>query len=723
VSALEITTWPSLNATRPGRRRTISWEVLVAWLGLPWPEFAGDFQQRGWSPGTFTAHHRAGDCVELLHALGLDLDHCETVQQALRPWAGLRSVWHTTRRHMQGGLGPRLRVIVSLSRPVSRDEYRELWCYSNEHCGGLLDAGTKDPSRFWYCPGAADGSAVESGEIVGQPMPVDVVLGMWRENQGRAREPKAERTKAEPVDGTRHERYAAAALDREVSEVENALEGARNRTLNNAALALGQLVGAGALTRSVVEGALMSAAKRCGLPEREAERTIASGLGAGEKKPRALPEPTVATRKSEPQESGQAVAGEDTPEAQQAEAPATAPVLPRTLGQALPGAFALARRRQAGEELPVPVPWLGYAEALCGGFWPGCHVLVSGTGMGKTQAALQVSREAIRQGVPVAYVGLELDEEQVALRIAGEQAGMRWSHLYTGHATPEEIDYAEACCAELHDSPYYIETGDSCGWAPSRLSVLAEQLRRQHTKGPILVVVDFLQLISDEPDQHGRRLDVRERVGRASYLARDVARRFGVSVLLISSAARDKYSLLGSDLKEAGLCTKPLSNGHGSRRTIMRPDCLIGLGKESGEIEFSADSVTVLARWPVALDNGEALYICAVPKVRYRGAGWFALAFGRTFSEYHVESMDDLPTVERAGGRASVSDDVLRGRILETVAVGECTTRREVVAATDGSDGKLYRLLKDMIEAGEVVLPTAKRSNGGRSKDNANDVA
>jgi hypothetical protein len=58
--ALEITTWPSLNATRPGRRRTISWEVLVAWLGLPWPEFAGDFQQRGWSPGTFTAHHRAG---------------------------------------------------------------------------------------------------------------------------------------------------------------------------------------------------------------------------------------------------------------------------------------------------------------------------------------------------------------------------------------------------------------------------------------------------------------------------------------------------------------------------------------------------------------------------------------------------------------------------------------------------------------------------------------
>jgi len=82
--------------------------------------------------------------------------------------------------------------------------------------------------------------------------------------------------------------YAAAALRAEAGNVAAAKEGTRNSTLNTAAFALGTLVGAGSIDRADVEQALLDAALKCGLPDEEAERTITSGLDAGEREPRDL---------------------------------------------------------------------------------------------------------------------------------------------------------------------------------------------------------------------------------------------------------------------------------------------------------------------------------------------------------------------------------------------------------------------------------------------------
>ncbi len=89
--------------------------------------------------------------------------------------------------------------------------------------------------------------------------------------------------------------YAAAALAREVERVAQATEGTRNATLNEAAYNLGQLVGSGALAAGVVEDALTSAALAAGLGEREARRTIGSGLSAGRSQPRQVPERRLPT--------------------------------------------------------------------------------------------------------------------------------------------------------------------------------------------------------------------------------------------------------------------------------------------------------------------------------------------------------------------------------------------------------------------------------------------
>ena len=85
--------------------------------------------------------------------------------------------------------------------------------------------------------------------------------------------------------------YVAAAVEAEC----NALRGmgpdsGRNDRLNEAAFALGTLVGAGVLDRSDAEAALYSAAMECGLGEGETLKTMASGLDAGEAQPRDMSE-------------------------------------------------------------------------------------------------------------------------------------------------------------------------------------------------------------------------------------------------------------------------------------------------------------------------------------------------------------------------------------------------------------------------------------------------
>ncbi len=80
--------------------------------------------------------------------------------------------------------------------------------------------------------------------------------------------------------------WARSALTGEADTVRIAPEGTRNHALNRAAFCLGQIVGAGALHSAVVEAALLQSALHAGLGEREALRTLHSGLTAGIAHPR-----------------------------------------------------------------------------------------------------------------------------------------------------------------------------------------------------------------------------------------------------------------------------------------------------------------------------------------------------------------------------------------------------------------------------------------------------
>ena len=277
----------------------------------------------------------------------------------------------------------------------------------------------------------------------------------------------------------------------------------------------------------------------------------------------------------------------------------------KRLGAVLPGAVEQLRRRATGEEKPIPLPnWRNFAETMGGGLWPGLHVLTGGTGTGKSQFALQLALQAAQGGVPTLYVGLELDDLGLVARLlcmaAGDGAGIWWSSLYTGKGGGVQSDAKlrqldSAYSAELSRLPLYLDTDQGPhGWAYDQIGPAVEQLRAAHPEAngrPVLLVVDFLQLLGGEGNE-----DVRERIGKAAYQARQAARKHNAAILVLSSTARANYGTLG------GL----VLNGKGEPKTM--PAELVGMGKESGDIEYAADSALVIARATGELDDKGNVY-------------------------------------------------------------------------------------------------------------------
>lgn len=298
-----------------------------------------------------------------------------------------------------------------------------------------------------------------------------------------------------------------------------------------------------------------------------------------------------------------------------------------TLRDAAASALLLVERRASGKEKPIATPWSSVNRCLPGGgYWPGMHVLVGGTGAGKSAWALEVALHAAKNGAAVCYVGLELDSDQVALRLmANQNENVSWSHAYTGKEGIDQQAFADAA-AELSKlkAPFIIESGPPGGWPIDNLAHIAQEIRKEYKDGPALVVIDFLQIVGTSD---GTR-ELREKIGKAAYLARQVSREHGITVLLISSVARTKYNsadiLLSADLQPES--SDPASIGN--------PDSLVGLGKESGEIEYAADSVCALLR-ATAYDNEKnSPFVLAFAKVRAGKPHWAELRFnGARFTE------------------------------------------------------------------------------------------
>jgi hypothetical protein len=256
-------------------------------------------------------------------------------------------------------------------------------------------------------------------------------------------------------------RYGTRAIELEAQKVATATEGTRNPTLNEAAFALGQLEAGGEIAKGDARDALWQAAMSAGLGEREIEKTIESGLSAGNANPRSAPprdSPTISPQNGRVLHANGSGADESPANLSDDAAPAVSPV---------------------GDTVPEPVELLDWAPldlsiigrvkpeppSISGLFYAGTKHLVFGPhSASKTMLAAHAAVEVVQDGDVVLWLDVD---------------GGHPGDLY------ERFEQLGLTLAQVKDQVMYLRPEGSL--SENRAYVLAELCRERDVR---LAVID-----------------------------------------------------------------------------------------------------------------------------------------------------------------------------------------------------------------------------------------
>jgi replicative DNA helicase len=218
----------------------------------------------------------------------------------------------------------------------------------------------------------------------------------------------------------------------------------------------------------------------------------------------------------------------------------------------------------------APINLRPIAKAI-GKWWPGVHYLVGETKSGKSQLVLQEALAAAREGWVVAYLSLELSPEEVWSRLVADasqslaSATVSWSAILKGTANESAVSAAAAEIQPILER-VHVYASDALALTVDEITRLAEQARQVAPEGRLLIVLDYLQAI-------GGGGELRERIRSAALRLGAWCNRHKVPALVVSSAnTRGADSIL-------------------RKKVEGNPALYVGLGKESGEIEYSGQTV------------------------------------------------------------------------------------------------------------------------------------
>ena len=660
------TTWPGIFDPRGGRERRWTWRELADWLATPperlscapeAPKLELDEAKKrltAWSAATFVDGYRCGPGVQDAGAVLLDLDSSPELPET-KPERGApeldraalvavlgaalgdgadKVAWlaHTSPRAHPGAW--RWRVVVPLSRRVAGDEWREVCGFLR--CALLVAADCPaaeadlrwcEAPRGYFAPCRTP--HYQHAEGAGAPLDVDRLLAVpnWRADADAERaerwppppkpppaQPSVPRP-PRPAEDPRADAYLRAAEEGILGELRGATPGGRNVALNRAAFELGQLVELGC-SPGWAEDELLSVARELGLGEGEARGTIRSGLDAGQREPRELP-PDTRHRENGPMADDTTTTEEEAPadldrwtvaEAVRLLVARAHPARGRPVGFPWPGAPETWPLGGDGTTDIKPDAALPPADGVCRPNWrplwslvgplspDRVAVLVGPTGRGKTAFAVQVAEAAAAAGHPVVYLSVELGAEELAARLIALRArgAVPWRAVLRGQVPRPELEQAGtdlvARCPNL-----YLCAPPPGQRTAARLARLARAVAARHDGRPPLVVVDYLQRMKG--DESDRRWEVSALSGELRALSRPCDDFPGAGVLALSSTARTNYS---GGKKSSLRGFWPLW-----RAASEDPDSLVGLGKETGEIEYDASLVLVLTCDPKMEDNDD----------------------------------------------------------------------------------------------------------------------
>jgi replicative DNA helicase/5S rRNA maturation endonuclease (ribonuclease M5) len=251
------------------------------------------------------------------------------------------------------------------------------------------------------------------------------------------------------------------------------------------------------------------------------------------------------------------------------------------------GFFDALERIRAGSRAAYSTGIPSVDALLDGGYRSGLHLVGGLTGIGKTGFALSLALSTALAGRDVIYMSLEQSKFELWSRLISARTGVPLA-VFKDCAYAGEHGPSRALPHELRDHQAWpdlelaaahlrvIESGDAPSGADRGREIrdLAAEVRAvtADTGTPPLVIVDYIQRMST---QEAGGLDARQRVGHnVGLLQVMLVRELDCAVVALSSVSRAHYNTSGNTGPE---------------------DHLASL-KESGDLEFTANTVAILHR-------------------------------------------------------------------------------------------------------------------------------
>lgn len=170
------------------------------------------------------------------------------------------------------------------------------------------------------------------------------------------------------------------------------------------------------------------------------------------------------------------------------------------------------------------------------GFQPGRLVLIAAaSGVGKSTLSLQLAGSlAIHQSVPVDFVSLEMEEDELLFKLAAHLTGINGMAITGGTLSDQEAKAVEQAMAKIKKAPLRLWAPDDI--TPSEFQLFArESVLERRTE---VLFLDYAQLVAPEPGmERESNYDQLGFLGRISKMK--VARAMGVTVVFAAQLKRE----------------------------------------------------------------------------------------------------------------------------------------------------------------------------------------
>lgn len=241
-------------------------------------------------------------------------------------------------------------------------------------------------------------------------------------------------------------------------------------------------------------------------------------------------------------------------------------------------------------------------DGLTGGLWPGeLTILAAAPGAGKTGFALNIGRNAAKQGANVLLVSLEMSNLQLAKRFCSIGGNIEGNKLRRPKKDDVELWKAiPETTTELSKLPIVIDQTKT-------IQELENKCRRLRERGKLdLLIIDYLQLLKSATKTESRRHEV-EYVSRSLKL---LSLELDIPIIALSQMSREGQKATAPSLNDL---------------------------RESGSLEQDADNVIFLHD-PKAKENLSALWVdinMIMAKQRSGQTGILTMRFDKRYMKFY----------------------------------------------------------------------------------------